>query len=88
VLCKDSKFGLALQNEDSNLSDKIASLFVAANEPLLIVHDSYLTKKKNVDMLITSMGECFRRKYGIDCPVPVTVEMKVDGVYTKDNVLA
>lgn len=88
VLCKDAKFGLALQNEDSNLSDKIAALFVAENEPLLIVHDSYLTKKKNVDMLITSMGECFRRKYGIDCPVPVTVEMKVDGVYTKDNVLA
>jgi hypothetical protein len=57
MLCNTSCTGLWLQNVESEIMSRVVSNFVAANSPLLPVHDSAIVREKDVDTLVQMMGE-------------------------------
>jgi hypothetical protein len=57
--CNNVSTGLWLQNVESEVMSKVVSNFVAANAPLLPVHDSAIVREKDVDKLLQMMGECY-----------------------------
>ena len=59
MLCNTSSTGLWLQNVESEIMSRVVSNFVAANAPLLPVHDSAIVREKDVDKLVERMGQCF-----------------------------
>ena len=59
MLCNTSSTGLWLQNVESEIMSIVVSNFVAANAPLLPVHDSAIVREKDVDKLVERMGQCF-----------------------------
>jgi hypothetical protein len=59
MLCNNVSTGLWLQNVESEMMSRVVSNFVAANAPLLPVHDSAIVREKDVDTLVQSMGECY-----------------------------
>jgi hypothetical protein len=59
MFCCNQSTGLWLQNVESEVMSRVVSNFVAANAPLLPVHDSAIVREKDVDTLVQSMGECY-----------------------------
>ena len=59
MLCNTSSTGLWLQNVEAEIMSRVVSNFVAANAPLLPVHDSAIVREKDVDTLVQSMGKCY-----------------------------
>jgi hypothetical protein len=59
MFCCNQSTGLWLQNVESEMMSRVVSNFVAANAPLLPVHDSAIVREKDVDTLVQSMGECY-----------------------------
>ena len=59
MLCNTSYTGLWLQNVESEIMSRVVSNFVAANAPLLPVHDSAIVREKDVDTLVQSMGKYY-----------------------------
>ena len=57
--CNNVSTGLWLQNVESEIMSRVVSNFVAANAPLLPVHDSAIVREKDVDTLVQSMGEYY-----------------------------
>jgi hypothetical protein len=57
--CNNVSTGLWLQNVESDIMSRVVSNFVAANAPLLPVHDSAIVREKDVDKLVQMMGECY-----------------------------
>ena len=57
--CNNVSTGLWLQNVESEIMSKVAGNFVAANAPLLPVHDSAIVREKDVDTLVQSMGKYY-----------------------------
>lgn len=78
-------FGMALQNADSKLAELIIKHFVENNTPILPVHDSFLVKMKDMDMLLDRMGYCFRRLFDVDYLIPVKIAYKAEGrIFTEE----
>ncbi len=44
---------------ESEIMSRVVSNFVAANAPILPVHDSAIVREKDVDKLVERMGQCF-----------------------------
>ena len=57
--CNNVSTGLWLQNVESEIMSRVVSNFVAANAPLLPVHDSAIVREKDVDTLVQSMGKYY-----------------------------
>ena len=57
--CNNVSTGLWLQNVESEIMSRVVSNFVAANAPLLPVHDSAIIREKDVDTLVQSMGKYY-----------------------------
>ena len=57
--CNNVSTGLWLQNVESEIMSRVVSNFVAANAPLLPVHDSAIVREKDVDILVQSMGKYY-----------------------------
>ena len=57
--CNNVSTGLWLQNVESEIMSKVVSNFVAANAPLLPVHDSAIVRERDVDTLVQSMGKYY-----------------------------
>lgn len=73
ILCNDVSYGLRLQNEDSKLATDIIEEFLLHEKPILVVHDSFIVKAEDVNLLCDVMGGCFRVRYDNELPVPVNV---------------
>jgi len=59
MFCCNQSTGLWLQNVESEIMSRVVSNFVAANAPLLPVHDSAIVREKDVDTLVQSMGKYY-----------------------------
>ncbi len=59
MFCCNQSTGLWLQNVESEIMSKVVSNFVAANAPLLPVHDSAIVREKDVDKLVQRMGKYY-----------------------------
>ena len=87
VLCRSGGYGLMLQNEDSSLATSIIEVFLAHDKPILVVHDSFVVRVEDMNLLCDSMGEVFRARYDTDVPVPVNLSWKeADGEIIKCNI--
>lgn len=61
-----SGIGLELQNIDSRISEKIIQYFVAIDEPVLLIHDSYIVRLGWEDDLKLAMQKSFAEVMGQD----------------------
>lgn len=78
LFCNSNSFGRTLQNHDSHLASDILEIFTEKEIPCLPVHDSFVVQMKYMDMLCDAMGDCFRKRFGVDDPVPVGIKWKDD----------
>lgn len=89
IFCSDERLGLTLQYEDSNIASEVVDVFVKARQGILVVHDSFLCARKNMNMLIDAMANAFRNRYSLDHKIPMTIEYKeADGEYVKRKIQA
>lgn len=77
--CSKESYGRVLQNADSNLANDILEVMIEKNIPCLPVHDSFVIQLKHADLLSSVMGDCFRKRFGVDYPVPITMSWKEAG---------
>lgn len=78
LFCNSNSFGRTLQNHDSHLASDILEVFIEKEIPCLPVHDSFVVQMKYMDILCDAMGECFRKRFGVDDPVPVGIKWRDD----------
>lgn len=79
--------GLVLQRCDSDIAERVVGEFVSKGKPILPIHDSFLVKEEDLDLLLNSMGNSFREQLGVDFIVPCTVEYKLNGKVVEQHVL-
>lgn len=83
--CSSESYGRILQNADSHLANDILEVMIEKNVACLPVHDSFLVQAKYADLLSTTMGDCFRKRFGVDYPVPITMSWKDGGVTIEEK---
>lgn len=86
LFCEESSFGRVLQNADSHLASDILEVMLDNNITCLPVHDSFIVKMKDLDILCKTMGNCFRKRFGVDTLVPVGVKWKENGVVNEEKI--
>lgn len=86
--CRDDSFGLALQNADSYLAQRVIEKFVDAMKPILPIHDSFVVKMSDVGFLENAMGDSFREEFGITSLIPLKMSWKDDNVLQESKILA
>lgn len=86
LFCEESSFGRVLQNADSHLASDILEVMVSKGIPCLPVHDSFVVKEEYMDFLCDTMGDCFRKRFGVDGVVPVGVKWKTNGVVNEEKI--
>lgn len=87
MFCKNDSYGLFLQNEESNLADRIINDFVDQGFPILPIHDSFIVKLKHKDLLGSLMGNTFRERYKENCEVPVSAKYFQGESFVKEKYL-
>lgn len=61
VFCQKISSGLLLQNTDSWLVHYVANVFSTMGYPLLPVHDSFICRKQDVELLIETMSCAYKQ---------------------------
>ena len=79
--------GLILQRADSNIVERVVSEFISLDKPILPVHDSFLCKQDDLNLLLEAMGRGFRDELRVDFIVPVQLECKLNGVVERNQIL-
>lgn len=85
--CREDSFGLALQNADSWLAQRVIEKFIAVNRPILPIHDSFLVDRNDVGLLISAMGDSFREEFDVDYSVQLKMSLKDNGIYEEHNIV-
>lgn len=88
LFCMGDSYGRRLQKDDSDLASDILTVFIEKNIPCLPVHDSFVVAREYENLLIQTMADCFRSRFGVDNLVPLSVSSKEDGVVHKYRLLA
>lgn len=86
--CRSDSFGLALQNADSWLAQRVIEKFVEDMKPILPIHDSFVVRMSDVGMLENAMGDAFREEFGIASLIPLKMSWKADNVVQESKILA
>jgi hypothetical protein len=79
LFCSKDSYGRVLQNADSHLANDILEVMIENNIACLPVHDSFVVQIKHADLLSKTMGDCFRKRFGVDYPVPISLSWREDG---------
>ena len=85
--CRKDSFGLALQNADSWLAQRVIEQFIAKGKPVLPIHDSFIVDRDDVGLLIDAMGDGFREEFGVDYNVQLRMSFKEDGVVYEEDIV-
>lgn len=75
--CKKEPFGMLLQNADSMLAADVLKVFVEQDKPILCVHDSFIVKQEDEELLVNTMGDKFRERFKVDWPVHMKISFLV-----------
>lgn len=75
--CKKEPFGMLLQNADSMLAADVLKVFVEQDKPILCVHDSFVVKQEDEELLVNTMGDKFRERFKVDWPVHMKISFLV-----------
>lgn len=86
LFCNKSSYGRILQNADSHLANDILEKMIEKGIPCLPVHDSFIVQAKHLDILCSAMGDCFRKRFGVDWLVPVGISWKENGVKIEEKI--
>lgn len=73
LFCNGDGYGSVLQNYDSELAACVLDVMADKNIPCLPVHDSFIIERQHQRILEETMGDCFRKLFQVDVPVPVGV---------------
>ena len=88
MFCSSDSYGRRLQYLDSELACDIMLKFIGEGKPILPIHDSFLVKRCDLDMLCSAMGDSFRKQFDVDTPVPIGIKFKgFDGNTQEDRIL-
>lgn len=85
--CREDSFGLALQNADSWLAQRVIERFIAVNRPILPIHDSFVVDRNDVGLLISAMSESFREEFGVTYNVQLKMSVKNNGIVEEDYIV-
>jgi len=58
--CNNQCTGLVLQNKDSWIAHYVLDEFVKIQEPILVVHDSFIVQRRNADKLVNAMSYAYQ----------------------------
>lgn len=86
--CRDDSFGLALQNADSYLAQRVIEKFVDEMKPILPIHDSFVVRMSDLGFLENAMGDSFREEFGIASLIPLKMSWKDGNVLQESKILA
>lgn len=86
--CRQDSFGLALQNADSFLAQRVIEKFTTELKPILPIHDSFIVRISDVGFLENAMGDAFREEFGIASLIPLKMSWKNAGVLQESKILA
>jgi len=64
--CNKECTGLILQNKDSWIAHYVLDEFVKIQQPVLVVHDSFIVQRKNSDFLVSAMSYAYKRVIEVD----------------------
>lgn len=64
--CNNKSTGLMLQNKDSWVAHHVIDEFVKLQQPILVVHDSFIVQRKNADLLASAMSAAYKRVMNVD----------------------
>lgn len=85
--CRQDSFGLALQNADSWLAQRVIEKFIEKSKPILPIHDSFIVDRDDVGLLIDAMGDGFREEFGVDYNVQLKMSFKEGGQVIEEMIL-
>lgn len=85
--CREDSFGLALQNADSWLAQRVIERFIAVNRPILPIHDSFVVDRNDVGLLISAMSDSFREEFGVTYNVQLKMSVKNNGIVEEDYIV-
>ena len=86
AFCNPSSTGLLLQNIESNIAHSILNVFVEAEMPCLVIHDSFIVRQRDAELLVKTMKEEFNRAMEVDGIVKMKIQkINADGtIYSAD----
>ena len=79
LFCSEDSYGKELQFHDSQLAADILAVFAEREIPCLPVHDSFIVQQGHENLLLDTMGDCFRKRFGDNIVVPVSISYKDEG---------
>ena len=85
--CREDSFGLALQNADSWLAQRVIERFIAVNRPILPIHDSFVVDRNDVGLLISAMADSFREEFDVSYNVQLKMSVKNNGIVEEDYIV-
>lgn len=77
--CNKECTGLVLQNKDSWIAHYVLDEFVKVQEPVLVVHDSFIVQRKNSEFLVNAMSYAYKRVLEVDRRVDMKMNWLEDG---------
>lgn len=86
LFCNSESFGRILQNADSHLASDILDEMIKLGVPCLPVHDSFIVSLDKMNFLCDVMGDCFRKRFGVDYIVPVGIKWKDTGTTNEEKI--
>lgn len=79
--------GLILQKCDSNIVERVVKVFISLEKPILPVHDSFVVKREDLNVLLVAMEKGFKDELGVDFIVPLVLEYRLNGKVDKQQIL-
>lgn len=64
--CQKGSTGLTLQNKDSWIAHYVIDEFLKLNQPILVIHDSFIVQRKNADKLVDAMSAAYKRVMNVE----------------------
>jgi hypothetical protein len=64
--CQKGSTGLTLQNKDSWVAHYVIDEFLKIQQPILVIHDSFIVQRKNADKLVDAMCSAYKRVMQVD----------------------
>lgn len=83
--CNKECTGLVLQNKDSWIAHYVLDEFVMIQQPVLVVHDSFIVQRKNSDKLVDAMSSAYKRVVEVDRVVSMKINwLEGDSLQAED----
>lgn len=80
AFCNKTSSGKRLQNVDSWIAHWVVNEFVNRQIPLLVIHDSFIVRRRDVDLLVSAMSDAYKKVVNVDRVVNMKLNWVEDGI--------